>query len=291
MANELPWKFIQNIRDHATRQGEEIALAYALREPPIDPFFIVREEGCIHAEGGDLADAFDGCLEYVGSGRFLLAFNTKYNQWTHSGDHHPKVRFTVAHELGHYFRDEHRKILKNGGSPLTCTTEFTADFQMEQEADCFAAGLLMPSQLLAPIVNDEPEPTLATVRQVASDFDVSLTSMLVRWVRLSDFPCAIFAIKDGKINWGCVSEALAKRGAFRKIRGPVSSREAQTFSRSGTGHYREGKGLGLLGQWVETDANVSVSEHYAAIPYANHILCFLTAPEDEFASRDWDDDD
>jgi len=289
MASDLPWKLAQNIRDHAMIQGEEIAAAYSLQKPPVDPFLVVHEERCIHAEGDDLANAFDGCLEYLGNGRFLLAFNTKYDQWPHNGGHHPKVRFTVAHELGHYFREEHRNRLKGGGPAYTCFTEFVVDPLMEQEADCFAAGLLMPSQLLAPIVNEEAEPTLDMIKQISRDFDVSLTSMMIRWVRLSDFPCAIFSLSGGSIKWGWVSDALAAKGAFRKLRGPIMSKDAKTFSQQGTDRYREGRGLGMLGQWVDTDARVSVCEIYVAIPYARHVLCFLTAPEDEVAGDDWED--
>jgi hypothetical protein len=293
MASELPWKLAQDIRDHAMRQGEEIAAAYSFTAPPIDPLRVVGKEEVIHAEGDDLAGAFDGCLEYLGGGRYLLAYNTKYDIWPHAGTHHPKVRFTIAHELGHYFREEHRNILRNGGPAYRCLTEFTVDPLMEQEADCFAAGLLMPSGILASIVNQEPDPNLAMIKDAARTFDVSLTSMMIRWVRLSDFPCGIFSVTPAGMHWGWVSDALASRGMFNKHRGPAQSKDAQAFLGRGTDLYREGHGLGMLSQWLETDSRISVQEYYAVIPHARHMLCFLTAAEDELdpVSGGWDGDD
>jgi hypothetical protein len=292
MTSDLPWKLAQNILDHAMRQGEEIAAACSLSTPPIDPAVVIAMEDPIHAEGDDFADAFDGRIEYVGNDRFLLAYNTKYNAWPHTGTHHPKVRFTIAHELGHYFRDEHRNILRNGGPAYTCITEFQSDPRMEQEADCFAAGFLMPSGILAPIVNGESAPTLATIKDVASTFDVSMTSMLIRWVRLSDFPCGVFSVAPSGLKWGWVSDTLAKRGMFRKHTGPVRSQDARSFLKGGVDRYRVGQGLGMLSQWVETDSRISVEEHYAAIPYGQHMLCFIAAAEDEIdsSSNDWDGD-
>ena len=290
MASNLPWKLVQNIRDHATRQGEDIAAAYSFSEPPINPLIIIAEEGSIHAEGDDFGEAFDGRLEYVKGGRFLLAYNTKYDAWPHTGPHHPKVRFTIGHELGHYFLDEHRTILRNGGPQYTCATEFESDPQMEQEADCFAAGLLMPSRLLSPKVNRLTAPTLADVQKTAKAFDVSMTSMLVRWVRLSDFPCGVFSFVGDSIRWGWVSNAFASIGAFRKHTGPTRSPDASRFLRSGPlTQYRESSGLGYLHYWVDTEqTGLSVQEFYAVIPYSKHVLAFITADEDDLPSASED---
>jgi hypothetical protein len=283
MPSDLPWKLLQNLRDHAMHQGEEIASVYGFSGPPVDPLEVVAGEQAIHAEGDDLGEAFDGCLEYVGNRQFLLAYNTKYNAWPHEGDHHPKVRFTIGHELGHYFLDEHRGMLVGGGPRYTCVTEFQVDPQMEHEADCFAAGLLMPSYLLNPLVNRRPEPSLADVRDVASRFRVSMTSMLVRWVRVSHFPCAVFSVTSSGVRWGWVSEAFVNVGAYRRHNGPVRSRDAQRFFQTGSlAQYREGNGLGYLHHWVEVDRqDVDVREFYAVIPYHQHMLVFITGSEDD----------
>lgn len=292
MPSDLPWKLLQNLRDHAMHQGEEIASVYGFSGPPVDPLEVVAGEQAIHAEGDDLGEAFDGCLEYVGNRQFLLAYNTKYNAWPHEGDHHPKVRFTIGHELGHYFLDEHRGMLVGGGPRYTCVTEFQVAPQMEHEADCFAAGLLMPSYLLNPLVNRRPDPSLADVRDVASRFRVSMTSMLIRWVRVSHFPCAVFSVTNrGGIRWGWVSESLLGIGAYRRRSGPIQSRDAVRFLQAGSlTQYREGEGTGYLHHWVDVERqDVDVQESYAIIPYYEHMLVFIVACEGDLYEEVDDD--
>lgn len=299
------WKELQSHRDWATQQGESCAQVFEFNDYPIDPFDIIRQEHALYAEGANLGDAMDGQLKYVGKSkrgydRFLLAYNTRYNtEWNHEGNFHPKVRFTVAHELGHYFMDKHRNYLRQGGQAYSCFTESYSNMVMELEADAFAAGLLMPSLLLKPIVNRDygEEPTLNDILKVSNQFQISLTSMMVRWTKLSDFPCAVFSVarQNGKlgIRWGWVSEAFANVGAYWRRFGEFRSQSARKFlgAKPNLLQFQTGHGLGMMNDWVETDHRISVTEHYAVIPYAQHLLVFLTAPEEELANcnrRNWD---
>ena len=54
-------------------------------------------------------ESFDGTLEYR-DGRFCIFVNLDRVEAKQS----PRARFTVAHELGHYFIDEHRNALRSG---------------------------------------------------------------------------------------------------------------------------------------------------------------------------------
>lgn len=288
MSRKLSWRIVLSILNDARHQGEEIASVVGFDSPPIDPFKIIEAEPDIYAEGADFRDAFDGRIKYVGP-RFLLTFNTKYNQWYHIGEHHPKVRFTIGHELGHYFMDEHREYLLRGGNPHLCFTEFQSAPYVEQQADCFSAGLLMPTQLLAPCVNDEPEPTFEIIKQTAHKFDVSITSMIVRWAQLSDFPCAAMSVSSKGIDWGWVSDGFKRVKGYRVRRNKeVLSEDARRFMQQDTSflHYREGQGLGLAHQWIEFDIlNISVQEFYAIIPYTRRMLVFIRADENEVSAQ------
>jgi len=54
-------------------------------------------------------------------------------------------RFTVAHELGHYFLDGHPStFLQKEMSGINRIVDLTSDDHYEREADSFAAALLMP---------------------------------------------------------------------------------------------------------------------------------------------------
>jgi len=291
MSSKLSWKLVQSMRDYALRQGEEIASVMGISSAPIDLLKIIDSEPNLYAEGADFSDTFDGCLEYVGP-RFLLAYNTKYNQWKHTGNHHPKVRFTIGHELGHYYLDEHRQYLLHGGKSHICFTEFQSAPYVEQQADCFSAGLLMPRFLLAPHVNKQPEPTFEIIKNAAREFEVSITSMMIRWALLSDFPCATISVSAGRINWGWVSEGFKRAKGYRvMLNKGVLSGDAQKFLSKDPNflNYREGQGLGMAHQWIDLDhSNISVQEFYAVIPYTHQMLVFITATEDELPEYDYE---
>src|SRR5207247_1657430 len=91
---------------------------------------------------GRYGDAFDGLLEHR-SGRFHVYANLDRVEREDS----PRARFTLAHELGHYFIDEHRNALAAGlalSHPSFC--DFESDLPVEKEADHFASNLLMPAK-------------------------------------------------------------------------------------------------------------------------------------------------
>lgn len=285
---ESRWKLDQKIRDAALSKGEEIARLNAFTEYPVDPFRIIASEGDqIHAEGDDFHDCFDGRLSYH-DGRFLLVYNTRYNRWNHKGPHHPKVRFTVAHELGHYYLDKHREFLVTSRKSIESFTEFESSKEVERQADAFATGLLMPRQLVGPRVNCETDASIEEIKQAASDFDVSLTGMMVRWTQLSHFPCATLCIRHGLIQWGFVSEAFRSCGLWRSKRGVApQSAEAHSFIAADRSceSFREGKGTGRAQGWLEGDCDlIDVQEYYIAIPYSRCVMVFVTANEDELPS-------
>ncbi len=280
----LDWKIEQSRLRKATELGEQVASEAGFTEAPIDPFVVVKNErGRIKAFGDDFGDDFDGRLEYR-KHRFLLFYNTKYDDWQHQGRHHPKVVFTIGHELGHYFIERHRSYLMSGGGAHGSDTQFQSNRVVEREADCFSAGLLMPRFLLNKVVNRNP-PTLEWVKQARDAFQVSITSMLVRWVEVCDFPCAVVSIRDNRIEWGFCSPALKRCGAYRVRRGnEITSRTTLAFIRADDsfGVHREGVGESSASLWISGDNLKFVfTEHLFVIPSTRQLLVFLTADEDD----------
>jgi len=151
----LKWAEIQNRQKKAIDRAAEVLETSSTTSAPIDPLNIVESEApLLCAMGADFRNRFDGQLEYHRSkNRFLLFYNTKYGQ-APSGDLHPRTRFSIAHELGHYFLDSHRAFLLQTGRSHRSRGEFLNDRTVEIEADAFAAGLLMPTSLLGPKVNE-----------------------------------------------------------------------------------------------------------------------------------------
>lgn len=286
------WKADQGARDAAADLAEMTVLGLGITKPPVNPFDVIKSEHRrLMAFGDDFGDAFDGRLEYQ-KPRFIIFYNTKYDAWPHKGKHHPKVNFATAHEIGHFCLGRHRRYLKKGGSPHGSHTEFVSDNLSEREADAFAAGLLMPKFLADDVINAGP-PEFKAVKEATDLFEVSLTSMMFRWVQLSNFPCAMCSVRDGTIEWGLTSEAFKKVGAYRVNRGEeVTSRAGTKFitADSSLSRYRDEEGWGSAEHWLDFDRrDLGVVEHFVAIPSTKQVLVFITADEDDtFGGHDED---
>ncbi len=118
--------------------AEYIALQYNEKATPLKKI-AVDEELDIFYDNYE-SNTFDG-MTIFDNGRFYIHLNIDRDNRPDSD----RGRFTLAHELGHYFIDNHRIGLKNGilkpHPSLTNQAQFTA---IEREADYFASCLLMP---------------------------------------------------------------------------------------------------------------------------------------------------
>ena len=84
-------------------------------------------------------NAFDGLL--IHDREFYIHLNTARG----NKEDTPRGRFTLAHELGHYFIDNHRVGLKSGLlHPHGSMNHRGSHQKIEREADYFASCLLMP---------------------------------------------------------------------------------------------------------------------------------------------------
>lgn len=152
----------------------------------------------------DFGDAFDGRLERIGR-QFTIFVNTKY------GAGSPRYRFSLAHELGHYFIDDHRQHLERGGRPHGSRANFVSANVAEREADTFAAALLMPNHLFKRQANRK-EPELRELKQMASAYGTSILAAAIRLVNVSDYPCAVIVASGDRVDFAFCSEVLLERG-------------------------------------------------------------------------------
>ncbi len=115
---------------------------------------------------------------------------------------HPKnrQRFTIAHELGHLVLH----VSKNKPKELFVDKDFIVkwrynkiyspkEFQHEQEANAFAAALLMPKEFLINEMQKEKFKELTETRlieELAKVFNVSIQAMTYRFADLNKFAYA-----------------------------------------------------------------------------------------------------
>jgi Zn-dependent peptidase ImmA (M78 family) len=145
----------ENIRELAFRAGVETN--------PLDIEGLVRALG-IKLEYKSLEDDISGHLQQKSDGKWLITINAL---------HHPnRRRFTIAHELGHYFL--HGK--KHSDFVDKILFRSTDSDPQEREANSFAAELLMPLDQFKGYINQG----VTKVEQLAQKFNVSAMAVRVR---------------------------------------------------------------------------------------------------------------
>ena len=127
---------------------------------------------------------------------YLLCKNGKSSIVTKDDVSIQRKKFSIAHELGHFFLPEHSKFA------FSCATEdmtFHTNKLIEKEANLFAAQLLMPKEILRRDINSDID--IEFISKEANQFEVSLSSMAIRLTQLAYDNMAIFWINDGIIKW------------------------------------------------------------------------------------------
>lgn len=183
--------------------AEFVAEDSGFSDSKVDPFEIAKNLK-IPVFRGDYRESFDGLLEHK-DGRFFIYYDSARLGSPSNG----RVRFTIAHELGHWHIDEHRLALEAGVKPHCSWTDYRSSNPVEREADHFAANLLMPWKSFkkkALKIN----PNLNEVLQLSEDFGVSWTSVVRRYVESDIYACGMVVFdRLGNKRWSWISDTLA----------------------------------------------------------------------------------
>ncbi len=178
----------------------------------------------------DYGNAFDGLLEHR-SGKFHVYLNSRNAKHIYE----PRVRFTLAHELGHYLIDEHRNALKNGLTPSHPSfTNFSSDNEVELEADFFASSLLIPkSRLLKDVFRRKFSFNL--IEELATKYQTSITATLIKFASIGNHPIMIVCSIDEKIKWFKYSDDFPFKyiDALPGFKVPVNTSAGQYFYENG----------------------------------------------------------
>ncbi len=120
-------------------------------------------------------------------------------------------RFSVGHELGHLeMHLKHSRMFLCTGRDIDDWREQRTDPNLEQEANDFAATLLLPERFFAPLCK-ATEPSLDLIDEMAETFNVSLTATAIRYLKFCDEACAIVFSQGGHIKW------FRSSGEFKRI--------------------------------------------------------------------------
>lgn len=237
-------------------------LKFADMHPPVDLYALSATIGLkikdVPSRG------FDGALVRI-AGR-PLGIIAKRQMLEDKG----RKQFTIAHEIGHYILPGHGfDISACAKAELDVAEEKVA--QTEKEANRFASELLMPSALVAPIV-DKYGLTIKTCNFICKLFGASFTAVASKCVEASGREVAM-VVTDSKI---IKYFQRGRRWKHRIKRGEVLSEESMAAllpsSRMG-----EIQGEVPASAWTSKSTSLNLWEESVSMPRYKRIVTLLTA--------------
>lgn len=210
----------QRAANRLAKLAEVFSVAHGVSRFPVDVPSLAMEAARIFGWPDPITKVqaanikgFDGAL-FPGDERkeWLLLFNEAVSS-------PGRVRFTQAHELGHYIL--HRQLRESFQCSDADMLNWSKDDKdIEGQADLFASYLLMPlddyrKQVTTAAVD------LDLLGHCADRYGVSLTAAILKWLQYTDEKAVLVISNDGFINWAWSSEPAAKAGAFFRTRKSV----------------------------------------------------------------------
>lgn len=235
--------------ERVRRVAREVLWECGMNEPgKIDPFVVLARRGIRVIYGG-----LDGPTAQIfhHDDRAIIRVSDQIIQVG-------RVRFSIAHEIGHYLLG-HRIP-----SEVSAGTSGPYTKQQEREADVFAAEFLMPEELVRPFCNFTPI-DLAAVQLIAETFRSSIVSAAVRNVELSPAPCAVAYSEAGHVEWAKRSRSFPCRIPAQLRIGPG----ALAFDYFASGALDTAPRVVPASAWLGTGlplAMTALVEHAAIVP-------------------------
>lgn len=169
-----------------------------------------------------LTNSFEGML-VIAEDRGFIFFN--------EASHIKRQRFTIGHELGHWLIPSHKK---SGKAEFSCSKKQTelasisknstlAD-KIEVEANRFSSEMLMPEKEFKRDVRAFNQPDITYLQYLSDLYNISLSSICLRYVKLSDFSCTIVQSIDYRINNIFRSKNFPKLSISLKEGSPIPPR-------------------------------------------------------------------
>jgi IrrE N-terminal-like domain len=194
----------------AELRAAEVLKQLEVSQLPVDPFAIANARQILVQENPSLSSGFSGCLMKVGD-QFGIMYSSRFASEGFK-------RFTVAHELGHYFLDGHVQHLFGSGQQVhQSESGFTSTDSYEREADAFAAGLLMPKGLFKAAIAHAGE-GLEAIEALSETCVTSLTATSIRYALFTDDPVAVVCSAGERVLFSFMSKSLRERRDLTWIR-------------------------------------------------------------------------
>ena len=193
----------------ATQRGEQIAAEFGFKQFPVRPREIARVRGIDVVAKPPEMKGVSGAILLAG-GAATIIYSTEH---TNEGFEN----FSIGHELGHWFLEGHpEEIMKIGGAHMS-RADFTQNTSIELEADHFASGLLMPSNLVRGFLASRLA-GMDAILNLASTACCSITAAAIRAAECSPRPMAIIVSRGDEIAYAFTSDSFKNLGRLAFLR-------------------------------------------------------------------------
>jgi hypothetical protein len=252
---------------------------------PICPFEIAKRHDITIEPKGSSKAGVSGFLMRVGN-----AFGIAYASHIQNEGF---IRFTVAHELGHYFLPEHPlKLFPVGDGVHESKSGFVSGDPLERQADFFAGALLMPASLFRQAA-DRAGSGFAAIEAVASACKTSVTATAIRYAQFTEEPCAVIVSAGARIDYCFMSDRIRDLPGIRWIRksdlvpsGTLTARFNGDPANIDRG--RKEEGTSTLCDWLDGAPDIEVNEDVVGLGSYGRTLTVLFC--DELEEEPEDDD-
>ncbi len=208
----------------AKKQAEAFLREEGIETLPVDPFAIAASRDIVVEAKPDTAEGVSGMLLRHGDNLGILYATHVPNEGFQ--------RFSVAHELGHYFWEGHiDHILPDDGFHASCAGFVSAD-PYELEADSFAAGLLMPTTPFKRLLR-RLDSGFEAIEWLSEDCRTSLTATAIRYAEVCDDAVAVIMSTGHAVDFCFMSDAMKSLPGLswpRKGSGVPASTETARFN-------------------------------------------------------------
>ncbi len=181
-------------------KAEQVLREAGITSLPVDPFLIAETQGIVVRAKPSSSPGVSGMLVQHGDEFGILYATHIQNEGFQ--------RFSVGHELGHFFLDGHiDHVLPLGQTIHESRSGFVSKDKYELEADHFSAGLLMPRPLFTRAIASLSGGLLA-IETLASVCRTSLTATAIRYTQCGDVPVAVIMTTGQNVDFCFVSQTL-----------------------------------------------------------------------------------
>ena len=246
--------------------AEFIALEHDEIITPLERIIESEDVAVFH---DDYGNAFDGIIVY--DSEFYIHINTKRGNRIDTA----RGRFTLAHELGHYFIDNHRNGLQRGLlEPHPSKNNEAKNQKIEREADYFASCLLMPEKRFSKDCFNKKF-QFSIIEELAKKYHVSLIACAIRFADIGNHPIMIVYCENNEVKWNWNSNDFPFKYLAEKNKKIPKDTLVGEYFKTGNGD-RKTEQL-WAGDWFNCyrheDENRKIYEHF--IPHKNKALCLI----------------